>query len=32
MVIPGFSQEPPEYDKITTSAGIVELHLSDTDH
>jgi L-ascorbate metabolism protein UlaG (beta-lactamase superfamily) len=27
MVIPGFSQEPPEYDKITTSAGIVELHF-----
>ena len=27
MKIPGFSQEPPEYDKITTSAGIVEMHF-----
>jgi L-ascorbate metabolism protein UlaG (beta-lactamase superfamily) len=27
MIIPGFSQEPPEYDKIVTSAGVVELHF-----
>jgi L-ascorbate metabolism protein UlaG (beta-lactamase superfamily) len=27
MIIPGFSQEPPEYDKINTSAGIVEMHF-----
>ena len=27
MIIPGFSQEPPEYDKITTSVGVVELHF-----
>ena len=26
-VIPGFSQEPPEYDKISTSVGIVEMHF-----
>jgi L-ascorbate metabolism protein UlaG (beta-lactamase superfamily) len=27
MIIPGFSQEPPEYDKIVTAAGVVELHF-----
>ena len=27
MIIPGFSQEPPEYDKIVTSAGVVEMHF-----
>jgi len=27
MIIPGFSQEPPEYDKINTSVGIVEMHF-----
>ena len=27
MIIPGFSQEPPEYDKIVTTAGVVELHF-----
>ena len=27
MIIPGFSQEPPEFDKINTSAGIVEMHF-----
>jgi L-ascorbate metabolism protein UlaG (beta-lactamase superfamily) len=27
LVIPAFSQEPPEYDKITTSAGVLELHF-----
>lgn len=26
MIIPVFSQDIPEYDKITTSAGIVEMH------
>ena len=26
MIIPGFSQEPPEYDKIVTSEGVVEMH------
>jgi L-ascorbate metabolism protein UlaG (beta-lactamase superfamily) len=27
MIIPGFAQAPPEYDKIVTSAGIVEMHF-----
>jgi L-ascorbate metabolism protein UlaG (beta-lactamase superfamily) len=27
MTIPGFSQEPPEFDKIVTSSGTVELHF-----
>jgi L-ascorbate metabolism protein UlaG (beta-lactamase superfamily) len=27
MIVPGFSQEPPEYDKIVTSAGVVEMHF-----
>jgi L-ascorbate metabolism protein UlaG (beta-lactamase superfamily) len=27
MIIPGFSQESPEYDKISTSAGVVEMHF-----
>ena len=27
MTITGFSQEPPEFDKIVTSSGIVELHF-----
>jgi L-ascorbate metabolism protein UlaG (beta-lactamase superfamily) len=27
MNIPGYSQEPPEYDKINTSSGIVEMHF-----
>jgi L-ascorbate metabolism protein UlaG (beta-lactamase superfamily) len=27
MAIPGYSQEPPAYDKIITSAGIVEMHF-----
>ena len=27
MIIPGFSQEPPEFDKISTSVGIVEMHF-----
>jgi L-ascorbate metabolism protein UlaG (beta-lactamase superfamily) len=27
MTISGFSQEPPAYDKLTTSAGIVEMHF-----
>jgi len=27
MILPGFSQEPPEYDKINTSVGIVEMHF-----
>jgi L-ascorbate metabolism protein UlaG (beta-lactamase superfamily) len=27
MTIPGYSQEPPAYDKINTSAGIVEMHF-----
>jgi L-ascorbate metabolism protein UlaG (beta-lactamase superfamily) len=27
MIIPGYSQEPPEFDKINTSAGIVEMHF-----
>ncbi len=27
MTIPGYSQEPPSYDKINTSAGIVEMHF-----
>ena len=27
MIIPGFSQESPEYDKIVTSAGVVEMHF-----
>ena len=26
MIIPGYSQEIPEYDKIVTSAGVVEMH------
>ena len=27
MIIPGFSQATPEFDKISTSAGIVEMHF-----
>jgi L-ascorbate metabolism protein UlaG (beta-lactamase superfamily) len=27
IIIPGFSQATPEYDKITSSAGIVEMHF-----
>lgn len=27
MNIPGFSQEPPSYDKVNTAAGIVEMHF-----
>jgi L-ascorbate metabolism protein UlaG (beta-lactamase superfamily) len=27
MTIPGFSQQPPAYDKVNTSAGIVEMHF-----
>ena len=27
MITPGFSQEPPEYDKLSTSVGIVEMHF-----
>ena len=27
MIIPGYSQETPEFDKITTSAGIAEMHF-----
>lgn len=27
MIIPGFSQDTPEYDKITTSVGVVEMHF-----
>jgi L-ascorbate metabolism protein UlaG (beta-lactamase superfamily) len=27
MTIPAYSQEPPAYDKISTSAGIVEMHF-----
>jgi L-ascorbate metabolism protein UlaG (beta-lactamase superfamily) len=27
MIIPGYSQEPLEFDKINTSAGIVEMHF-----
>ena len=27
MLIPGYSQDPPEYDKFVTSAGVVELHF-----
>jgi L-ascorbate metabolism protein UlaG (beta-lactamase superfamily) len=27
LVIPGFSQDVPEYDKITTSVGPVEMHF-----
>ncbi len=27
VFIPGFSQETPEFDKINTSAGVVELHF-----
>ena len=27
MLIPGFSQDTPEYDKFVTSAGVVELHF-----
>ncbi len=27
MTNPGFSQETPEYDKINTSAGVVEMHF-----
>lgn len=27
MTISGFSQEPPAYDKLNTSAGIVEMHF-----
>ena len=27
MTIPAFSQEPPEFDKIVTSSGTVELHF-----
>ncbi len=27
MIIPVFSQEPPEFDKIVTSAGVVEMHF-----
>ena len=27
MTIPGFSQEPPEFDKIITNTGKVELHF-----
>jgi L-ascorbate metabolism protein UlaG (beta-lactamase superfamily) len=27
IIIPGFSQEPPEFDKISTSVGIVEMHF-----
>jgi L-ascorbate metabolism protein UlaG (beta-lactamase superfamily) len=27
MIIPGFSQASPEYDKIVTSAGVVEMHF-----
>ena len=27
MTVQGFSQEPPAYDKVNTSAGIVEMHF-----
>ena len=27
IIIPVFSQEPPEFDKISTSVGIVEMHF-----
>jgi L-ascorbate metabolism protein UlaG (beta-lactamase superfamily) len=27
MAVPGFSQESPEYDKITTKSGVVEMHF-----
>jgi L-ascorbate metabolism protein UlaG (beta-lactamase superfamily) len=27
MIIPGFSQDSPEFDKLVTSAGIVEMHF-----
>ena len=27
MLIQGYSQDPPEYDKFVTSAGVVELHF-----
>jgi L-ascorbate metabolism protein UlaG (beta-lactamase superfamily) len=27
MTVPGHSQEPPAYDKVNTSAGIVEMHF-----
>lgn len=27
MIIPGYSQESPEFDKIVTSAGVVEMHF-----
>ena len=27
MIITGFSQDPPEFDKIVTSAGVVEMHF-----
>jgi L-ascorbate metabolism protein UlaG (beta-lactamase superfamily) len=27
MIVPGYSQETPEYDKIVTSAGVVEMHF-----
>lgn len=27
MIIPGYSQDSPEFDKITTSAGILEMHF-----
>lgn len=27
MIITGFSQVPPEFDKIVTSAGVVEMHF-----
>ena len=27
MTLPGYSQVPPEYDKVNTSAGIVEMHF-----
>jgi L-ascorbate metabolism protein UlaG (beta-lactamase superfamily) len=27
MITPGFSQEPPEYDKVITSSGTVEIHF-----
>lgn len=27
MTIPGYSQEPPAFDKVNTSAGIVEMHF-----
>lgn len=27
MIFPGYSQETPEYDKLVTSAGVVEMHF-----